>query len=219
MQLVIGNKNYSSWSMRPWVALREARIPFEEVQLTFGDDGKPVGVEAWSPTRKVPVLVLDGGERIWDSLAICEAAAELYPDRKLWPLAPEARRAARAVCAEMHSGFEGLRSAMAMNMRARHPGKGMTPQVRADIERIVELWTSCRARFGGEGALLFGAFTIADAFYAPVVTRFETYEVPLPAAAQAYCEAVRRLAAVREWTEAARRETDFVPADEPHATR
>jgi len=156
---------------------------------------------------------------VWDSLAICEAAAELYPDRQLWPQAPQARRAARSICAEMHSGFQALRSAMPMNLRARYPGKGMTPQVRADIERIVELWSSCRARFGGGGALLFGAFTIADAFYAPVVTRFETYEVPLPAAAQSYCEAVRRLAAVREWTEAAHRETEFVPADEPDAAR
>ena len=219
MQLVIGNKNYSSWSMRPWVALREARIPFEEVMLKFGDDGKPTGVQAWSPTHKVPVLVLDGGERVWDSLAICEAVAELHPDRNLWPRSPEARRAARAVCAEMHSGFQALRTHLSMNIRARHPGKGINADSRRDIDRIAELWASCRSRFGAGGELLFGAFSIADAFFAPVATRFETYEVALPGAARAYCEAVRRLASVREWTEAARRETEFVAADEPYAAR
>jgi len=219
VQLVIGNKNYSSWSMRPWVALREARIPFEEVQLKFGDDGKPVGVQPWSPTRKVPVLVLEGGERVWDSLAICEAVAELYPERRLWPQAPEARRAARAACAEMHSGFQALRQHLVMNIRARHPGKGINDDSRRDIDRVVELWLSCRERFGAGGELLFGTFSIADAFYAPVVTRFETYEVALPPAAQAYCESVRRLASVREWSEAARRETQFVAADEPYAAR
>ena len=219
MQLVIGSKNYSSWSMRPWVALREARIPFEEVLLKFGGDGKPADVQAWSPTRKVPVLVLDGGERVWDSLAICEAVAEIYPDRVLWPQAPEARRAARSICAEMHSGFQALRDHLPMNIRGSHPGKGITPESQRDIDRIVELWIACRERFGGGGALLFGAFTIADAFYAPVVTRFETYAVALPATARAYCDAVRRLASVREWTEAARRETEFVAADEPYTAR
>ena len=219
MQLVIGNKNYSSWSMRPWIALREARIPFEEVMLKFGGDGKPAGVQPWSPTGKVPVLVLEGGERVWDSLAICEAVAELYPDRGLWPQAPQARRAARAACAEMHSGFQAMREHLVMNIRARHPGKGINAASRRDVDRVVELWRSCRERFGAGGELLFGAFSIADAFFAPVVTRFETYAVALPAAAQAYCEAVRRLASVREWTEAALRETEFVAADEPYAAR
>jgi glutathione S-transferase len=219
VQLVIGNKNYSSWSMRPWVALREARIPFEEVLLKFGDDGKPAGVQAWSPTLKVPSLVLDGGERVWDSLAICEAVAELYPDRNLWPRPPEARRAARVACAEMHSGFEAMRQHLSMNIRASHPGKGLNPESRRDIDRMVELWRSCRERFGGGGELLFGGFTIADAFFAPVVTRFDTYAVALPEDARAYCKAVHRLPAVREWIEAARRETEFVPADEPYAAR
>jgi glutathione S-transferase len=178
-----------------------------------------VGVQDWSPTRKVPVLVLDGGERVWDSLAICETAAELYPGRNLWPRRPEARRAARAVCAEMHSGFQALREHLAMNLRGRHPGKGINGDSQRDIDRVVALWLACRERFGAGGELLFGEFSIADAFYAPVVTRFETYQVALPPAAQAYCEAVRRLAAVREWTEAARREVQFVPANEPYATR
>ena len=218
MKLVIANKNYSSWSMRPWVLLRQAGIPFEEVQLKFGDDGKPKDVERYSAARKVPVLIIDG-DPVWDSLAICETLAELHPEKQLWPTAPEARRVARSVCAEMHSGFQALRSAMGMNLRSRHPGKGMNPQSRTDIERVVELWTGCRKRFGAGGDLLFGRFSIADAFYAPVVTRFETYAVALPPAAQAYCEAVRALPAVREWCEAARRETEFVPADEPYAAR
>ena len=219
MILVIANKNYSSWSMRPWVLLRQAQIPFEEVQLKFGDDNKPEGIERYSPTRKVPVLILDGGETVWDSLAICEAVAELYPGKGLWPQSVRARRAARAVCAEMHSGFEALRSQLPMNIRSRYPGKGITAQSQRDIERVVEIWTSCRREFGAGGELLFGAFSVADAFFAPVATRFQTYAVALPEPAQAYCRAVLALPAVREWVDAACRETEFVPADEPFATR
>jgi glutathione S-transferase len=216
--LVIGNKNYSSWSMRPWVLLRQAGIAFEEKQLKFDDAGAVAGIEPLSPTRKVPVLMVDG-EPVWDSLAICETVAELHPEKQLWPAAPPARRVARSVCAEMHSGFQGLRSAMPMNIRGRHPGRGVNPQSLKDIERVVSIWASCRRRFGAGGELLFGRFSIADAFYAPVVTRFETYAVALPPAAQAYCDAVRALPAVREWCEAARRETEFVAADEPYASR
>jgi glutathione S-transferase len=216
--LVIANKNYSSWSMRPWVLLRQAGIPFEEVQLKFDDSAGVAGVERYSPTCKVPVLVVDG-EPVWDSLAICETVAELHPQKGLWPAAVDARRVARSICAEMHAGFQALRSAMPMNLRSRHPGKGRNPQSEKDIERVIAIWTSCRERFGAGGDFLFGRFGVADAFYAPVVTRFETYAVPLPPAAQAYAEAVRSAAAVREWTEAARRETEFVAADEPYAGR
>ena len=204
--------------MRPWVLLRQAGIAFEEKQLKFDDSGAPAGIEPLSPTRKVPVLIVDG-EPVWDSLAICETVAELHPEKQLWPAAPLARRVARSICAEMHSGFQGLRSAMGMNIRSRHPGKGMTPQSKKDIERVVEIWTECRRRFGAGGELLFGRFCIADAYYAPVVTRFETYAVALPPAARAYADAVRALPAVREWCEAARRETEFVAADEPYASR
>jgi glutathione S-transferase len=221
LQLVIGNKNYSSWSMRPWVLLRQAQIPFEEVQLKFDESGgglKVAGVEPFSPTGKVPVLMVDG-QAVWDSLAICETAAELFPQNELWPQAPAARRMARSVCAEMHSGFQGLRARMPMNINAAYPGKGMTPESKKDIERVVALWAECRRRFGAGGSLLFGRFSVADAFYAPVVMRFETYAVQVPGEAQAYCEAVKALPAVREWVEAARRETEFVAADEPYATR
>jgi glutathione S-transferase len=198
--------------------LRQAGIPFEEVMLKFGNDGKPKGIAAHSPTRQVPVLKIDG-QPIWDSLAIAETMAEMFPEKKLWPAAPEARRHARSVCAEMHSGFQALRGAMNVNIRSRHPGKGRTPESEADIARVIELWTDCRRRFGAGGDLLFGHFTIADAFYAPVVTRFETYVVALPLLAQAYCEAVKALPAMREWIEAARKETEFVAVDEPYAKK
>ena len=216
LQLVIGNKNYSSWSMRSWVLLRQAQIPFAEIQLKFDQDTRVIGVEKYSPSRKVPVLLIDG-EPVWDTLAICETVAELFPAKHLWPDDEHARRVARSVCAEMHSGFQALRSKMPMNIRGRYPGKGMTPESRKDIERVIALWSDCRERFGGAGNFLFGRFSIADAFYAPVVMRFHTYDVKLPAVAQAYCEAVQSLAAVREWVEAARRETEFVAADEPYA--
>src|ERR1041384_823208 len=147
LQLYIGNKNYSSWSMRPWVLLRQAAIAFEEVMLKFGDDGKPQGIEAHSPTRKVPVLKIDG-QTVWDTLAIPETVAEMFPEKRLWPADAAARRHARSVCAEMHSGFQSLRDTMNVNIRARHPGKGRTPQTMKDIERIVELLTDCRKRFG-----------------------------------------------------------------------
>jgi glutathione S-transferase len=221
LQLVVGNKNYSSWSMRPWIALRQAGIAFEEVLLNFDTSGggvRVLGIEPYSKAGKVPVLLVDG-VAVWDSLAICETAAELFPDKGLWPEAPAARSVARSVCAEMHSGFQDLRGSMPMNIRGRHPGKGMTAAVQKNIDRIVELWTDCRQRFGGGGKLLFGRFSIADAFYAPVVTRFQTYAVELPRVAQEYCEAVLALPAVREWSEAGLREKAFVQADEPYAKR
>jgi glutathione S-transferase len=216
MQLLIGNKNYSSWSMRPWVLMREAGIPFEEVSLKFDDAGRPRGIERYGVAGKVPVLVIDG-EPVWDSLAIAETLAERFPDKQLWPADGLARSRARSICAEMHSGFQALRGAMPMNIRSKHPGKGRTAESQRDIDRVVAIWTSCRERFGGPGALLFGRFSIADAYYAPVVTRFQTYAVSLPRAAQDYCDAVLALRAVREWMEAARRETEFVPGDEPYA--
>lgn len=219
LKLVIGNKNYSSWSMRPWVLARQAAIAFDEVQLKFESEStRVIGVEPYSPTRKVPVLLVDG-EPVWDSLAICETLAELYPDKQLWPAAPDARRVARSICAEMHSGMQGLRSAMPMNIRASYPGKGRNAKSEKDIERVIAIWSSCRGRFGGGGEFLFGRFGVADAFYAPVATRFRTYAVSLPPPAQAYADAVLGAAAVREWMEAGRRETEFVAADEPYASR
>ncbi len=221
MILVIGNKNYSSWSMRPWVLLRESGIAFEEVQLKFGDNQGHLtvpGIEKYSAAGKVPVLVVDD-EPIWDSLAIAETLAERFPQRQLWPIEARARAYARSICAEMHSGFQALRGKMPMNIRGRHPGKGLTPESQRDIDRIAAIWTECRERFGRGGSLLFGRFTIPDAYFAPVVMRFQTYGVKLPGAAQAYCDAVLSLSAVRQWIEGARRETDFVPEDEPYSKK
>jgi glutathione S-transferase len=221
LELVIGNKNYSSWSMRPWVLMRQAGIPFEEVQLKFDETGgglRVAGIERYSAAANVPVLLVDG-EPVWDTAAICETVAELYPAKQLWPQDPQARRLARSVCAEMHSSFQALRGAMPMNIRGRYPGKGLNEKSSKDIQRVVALWSDCRERCGKGGPLLFGAFTIADAFYAPVVMRFHTYAVELPPVARAYCEAVQALPAVREWCDAARRETEFVAEDEPYAQR
>ena len=216
LALAIGNKNYSSWSMRPWILLTEAGIRFEEIQLWFDDEARVQGGERYSPTAQVPVLLVDG-EPVWDSLAICEAVAELFPDSMLWPHEARARQIARSACAEMHAGFRNLRNAMPMNIRARHPGKGMSPEVQQDIDRVVAVWHACRTASGNDGEMLFGHFGIADAYYAPVVMRFMTYEVKLPRDAQAYCEAVRALPSVRAWIEGALKETQFVAADEPYA--
>ena len=218
LTLVIANKNYSSWSMRPWVLLRQAGIPFREIQLWFDDDARARGAERYSPTGQVPVLLVDD-EPVWDSLAICETVAELYPEKQLWPADARARAIARAACAEMHAGFRSLRGAMPMNIRAALAGRGISPEVERDIARVTALWADCRTRHGAGGALLFGAFTAADAYFAPIVMRFLTYAVALPAAARDYVEAVRALPAVAQWMEAARRETAFVAADEPYADK
>jgi len=216
--LVIANKNYSSWSMRPWVLLRTLGIEFDEVQLKFGSDAHRDGIARWSPTGLVPVLWLDG-EPVWDTLAIAETVAERWPERQAWPTDARARAVARSVCAEMHSGFRALRGAMPMNIRGAYPGKGMNPDVRKDIDRVVDIWTACRERFGQGGDLLFGGFSIADAYYAPVVTRFATYAVELPQVARRYADAVLALPAVREWSAAGRAEPEFVAEDEPYAAR
>lgn len=216
LKLVIGNKNYSSWSMRAWVLLRQAGIPFEEIQLKFDENARATGVEYFSPTRQVPVLLLNDAP-VWDSLAICETVAEIYPEKRLLPEHPRRRAVARSICAEMHAGFRELRNAMPMNIRASLPGKGMSEAVQRDITRVVDAWCDCREQCGGSGELLFGHFTVADAYYAPVVMRFMTYDVPLPPVARQYVEAVRALPAVAEWMSAARRETEFVAADEPYA--
>ena len=221
MVLVIGNKNYSSWSMRPWVLLRQAGIALEEVQLKFGDNQGRLtvpGIEKYSAAGKVPVLVIDG-EPVWDSLAIAETVAERFPDKHLWPADAKARAHARSICAEMHSGFQALRGQMPMNIRKRYPGKGLTAESQRDIDRITAIWTQCREGFGRGGPLLFGRFTIPDAYFAPVVMRFQTYAVKLPPAAQAYCEAVLSLEAVREWMDGARAESEFVAEDEPNAKK
>jgi glutathione S-transferase len=217
LTLVIGNKNYSSWSMRPWVLMKQLGIPFEEVKLRFHSQEWDSHINRWSPSRLVPVL-WHGQLSVWDSLAIMEALHEWFPDRGVWPKDPAARAFARSAAAEMHSGFRDLRSHMPMNIRASHPGKGMNPDVKANIERIVELWTEARRRFGAGGPFLFGAFCACDAMYAPVVMRFKTYAVALPDEAAQYCAAMREAHGIRAWIESALQEKEFVAEDEPYAT-
>ncbi len=209
LTLVIGNKNYSSWSMRPWLVLRQAGIPFAEVRIPLYRPDSAAELAAWSPSGKVPALH-DGDIRVWDSLAICEYLHERFPDKQLWPRDATARAVARSVSAEMHSGFTDLRQNMVMNIRARHPGKGRTPECLADIERILAIWADCRARFGGGGDFLFGRFGIADAMYAPVVLRFLTYGVALTGAAKDYADTVLALPALQAWVADAVAETERI---------
>jgi glutathione S-transferase len=218
LTLVIGNKNYSSWSLRPWLALRVAGIPFEEVRIPLYLDGSRERILAYSPAGKVPVLVTPEGP-VWESLAICEWAAEQFPDRGLWPRAAAARAHARAAGAEMHAGFSHLRRELPMNLRGHYPGQGMTLEVARDVARIEALWSEARSRFGAGGPFLYGAFSIADAFYAPVATRFLTYGVALGAEAQRYVAALRALPALAEWYRDAERETEVIPHCEPYQAR
>jgi glutathione S-transferase len=205
LTLVVGSKNYSSWSLRPYLALAHTGQPFQEVVIPLGTPDTTAQILRHSPSGKVPLLK-HGELAIWDSLAICEYLAETFPEAKLWPQAKEARAVARSVTAEMHSGFTALRQHMSMNIHARKPGQGRAPGVAEDIARIQALWTDCRARFGQGGPFLFGAFSVADAFYAPVVTRFVTYGVELDAVSAAYRDAVLALPSFQRWAEAAKRE-------------
>ncbi|HSN19093.1 MAG TPA: glutathione S-transferase family protein [Usitatibacter sp.] len=216
LTLVIGNKNYSSWSMRPWVLMRELGIPFREVKLRFHSDEWRREIGRWSPSGLVPVL-WRGEQVVWDTLAIVESLAEWFPGHGVWPADPLARAFARSMSAEMHSGFRELRSNMPMNIRASLPGKGMTAGARDDIARIEALWGEARRRFGSGGPFLFGAFSAADAMYAPVVMRFHTYAVPLSAESERYCQAMRSAPAVAEWIRAALEEKEVVAEDEPYA--
>ena len=207
LTLVIGNKNYSSWSMRPWVALVAAGIPFTEVRVLLDKPDTATNIAQYSASGRVPVL-LAGEMTIWDSLAICEYVAEQFPEKHMWPQDVAARALARSVVAEMHSGFGDLRTAMTMNIKARLPGRGRTPGAQADIGRICEIWEECLSRFGHHN-FLFGDFSIADAFFAPIVTRFQTYGVALAPALQAYCARVLAHPAVARWIEEAMAETEI----------
>ena len=222
LKLYIGNKNYSSWSMRPWVLLRQAGIPFEEVKLRF--DSFETGstfkekIAGVNPVGKVPALD-DAGLVVWDTLAIAEYLAERFPDKKLWPQEARARARARSVCAEMHSGFGALRSACPMNIEADLAGTGALiwrdkPGVRADVERLIAMWSELLQQHGGP--LLFGDFTIADAFFAPVCMRLKTYALPVPAAITSYMERVSALPGVKAWIDDALAENDFRDFEEPY---
>lgn len=222
LQLFIGNKNYSSWSMRPWVLLTQAGIPFEEVMVRFdafdADSTFKQTVGAINPVGKVPVLI-DDGFAVWDTLAIAEYLAERFPEKRLWPADARARARARSVCAEMHSGFGALRNHCAMNIEASLPEVGRIvwrdqAGVRADVARLEAMWTELLAEHGGP--LLFGDFSIADAYFAPVCSRLRTYALPISPTVAAYVDRVLALPGVQAWVQQALAEHDFVAMDEPY---
>jgi glutathione S-transferase len=226
MQLYIGNKNYSSWSMRPWVLLRQFGIPFEEVLVRFdsfaADSSFKRALAGVSPTAKVPVLVADHGLVIWDTLAIAEYLAERFPEHALWPRDADARARARSLCAEMHSGFQALRSHCGQNIEAALPEVGARvlaeqPGVRADLVRLIEMWSQALQASGGP--FLFGEFSIADAYFAPVVGRLRTYALPVPALIQAYMARVWAAPGVAAWVADALAERDFLQFEEPYRTQ
>ena len=226
LQLFIGNKNYSSWSMRPWVLMRQAGIPFEEVLIRFdsfeADSVFKQRVKAVNPLGKVPALV-DDGFAIWDSLAIAEYLAERFPDQSLWPTDARQRARARSVCAEMHSGFSALRNHCPMNIEASLPETGALlwrdqAGLRADVARLEAMWGELLAAQPDDG-LLFGAFSIADAFFAPVCTRIRTYALPVSDGVRAYVDRALALPGVRSWVDGALKERDFIDFDEPYRLR
>lgn len=222
MKLYIGNKNYSSWSMRPWVLMHEFAIDFEEVMVRFdgfdADSRFKQVVGAVSPAGRVPVL-MDGDLAVWDTLAIAEYLAERFPDKALWPRDPKLRARARSVCAEMHSGFSALRSAFPMNIEASLPQIGEQvlrekPEVVADLQRICHMWSDLLRAHGGP--MLMGSFCVADAFYAPVVMRIKTYALPVTAEVQAYMDRVLSLRSVQAWVQGALAEQEFLDFEEPY---
>lgn len=209
--LVIGNKNYSSWSLRPWLLLRHHGIAFAEHRLLLDTPGFAREIETWSPSRTVPALHHDGIV-VWDSLAICEYANETFLAGDGWPADATGRAVARAVSAEMHSGFRALRTALPMNCRRRTEGTRLDAAVRADVARIQAIWRDCRARFGGDGRFLFGDFSIADAMFAPVAMRFVGYGVALDDDARDYVRTLSALPALQDWLRDAEAETETLAA-------
>ena len=222
LKLYVGNKNYSSWSMRPWVLLTQAGIAFEEVMVRFdsfsSDSQFKQTLQSLSPTGKVPLLQ-DGTLVVWDTLAIAETVAERFPEKHLWPQDAIARAHARSICAEMHSGFTGLRGNCPMNIEAYLPERGAliwrdNAAVRADVARLVQMWTELLQRHGGP--MLFGEFSIADAYFAPVCMRLKTYALPVPEVVSAYVERVCALPGVKAWITGALAEKDFLDFEEPY---
>lgn len=213
LELVIGNKAYSSWSLRPWLVLKEVGAQFVETRVPLYVHGYKEELLKHAPSGKVPILK-HGAVTVWDSLAICEYLAELFPDTELWPRDQAARALARAVSAEMHSGFSAIRGAMPFNCRATGRYVPITAEIQKEIERVVSLWRDCRAQHGKGGPWLFGRFSIADAMLIPVARRFVTYSVPLDAVAQSYVDAALGHPAMREWTAAALQETEVMISNE-----
>ena len=200
LKLVVGDRNYSSWSLRPWLVLKQSGLPFEEISIRLRERNTRTEIFKHSPSGKIPCLV-DGGTVVWDSLAICEYIAEKAPS--MWPTDSRSRAEARSISAEMHSGFVALRHVLPMDIAASKPFVARTADVDGDIARIIEIWEGCRSRFVDAGPFLFGRFTIADAMFAPVVWRFLSYEIELPAASRKWVEAMLAQPAMQEWHAAA----------------
>lgn len=221
LTLVIANKNYSSWSSRPWLTMTELGIPFRERLVKFDSTDWADNIRSLSPSGLVPVLwegKPGNGLVTFDTMAILERLHELFPQAGVWPEADDARSWARSLAADFHAGYRRLRDAMPMNIRSRHPGKGMTDDVADDIDRLCAHWRNARDRFGNDGPFLFGDFCAADAYFTPVASRFVTYAVALDGEAKRYQQALLATRAMQAWTAAALKETEFVAMDEPYAT-
>ena len=205
LALAIGNKAYSSWSLRPWLALKQTPALFDEVMIPLDRPESAARLQAESPSGRVPVL-RHGNRVIWESLAIVEYIAEQWPEAALWPADPEARAVARSASTEMHAGFAALRVALPMDLKRRKASRTISPEMKRDVSRIVDIWHDCRTRFGTGGPFLFGTFTAADAMFAPIATRFDTYQVPLDEVCSAYCDALLSWPPYRIWHAAAQAE-------------
>ena len=211
VKLIIGNKNYSSWSLRAWFLLHEAGIEFDETRIVLDQGDTAKLIAQFTSAGRVPVLILDD-VTVWDTLAIAETAAERWPDKQLWPADASARAHARSISAEMHSGFENLRTMMPMNCRAMGRKVALPDELTEEIDRVISIWSDCNHRYGGEW--LFGTFSIADAMFAPVVLRFRTYGINLPDSAKVYANRVLESMAMQEWLAAAETEIEVIEHDE-----
>jgi glutathione S-transferase len=213
IKLIIGNKNYSSWSLRSWFLLTEAGIEFEEYRICLDVDNTAAEIARFSPSGQVPVLML-GEQPVWDTLAIAETVAERWPDKELWPSDPAARAHARCVSAEMHAGFPTLREAMPMNCRAMGRRVSLPDALAADIDRVLDIWSDCHRRYESQGNWLFGRFSVADAMFAPVVLRFRTYGINLPDSASNYPRRLLESESIQSWLAAAESEVEVIRSDE-----
>lgn len=213
LRLIIGNKNYSSWSLRSWFLLMEAGIDFEEIRIPLDEEGSAAEIARFSPAGRVPVLMLDN-QPVWDTLAIAETVAEQWPDKALWPPDPIERAHARSVSAEMHAGFQTLRDAMPMNCRAMGRTVSLPDALTADIDRVLDIWSDCYRRYNARGNWLFGRFSVADAMYAPVVLRFRTYGINLPESASSYPRRLLESQSIQDWLAAAESEVEVIKREE-----
>ena len=211
--LVIANKCYSSWSLRPWLLLRQFGIAFDEVLIPLHQPNTKAEIRKHSPAGKVPILI-DGEVTVWETIAIMDYVGETFPDAPVWPRDRRARALARSIAAEMHAGFQALRSACPMNLGKRYAERDRGEAVARDVARVTEIWRDARGRFGADGPFLFGAFSAADAMYAPVVTRFDTYAIVVDPVSRAYMDAILGLPAFQEWREAALQEPWTIADDE-----